>query len=167
MKTSIIVFSLLFSFSSFAKNMVNTENYREVNIELEDGSTQYIGACTLHRDYEGKKFNVTQTIVEYFDMNPADYAANTKNVDPALLAKAAKDTDLESLTDADDLTVEKLESSVIKNLDLYRLDIGVGNGNGIVLIYNKTAPKKTVSYEQVAMLFDGDLEFCESKVWLK
>lgn len=170
MKTTIIL-SLLFSLNAFAKDMSRTETYEQSYKELPDGSTQYIGGCSLHQAYENKKFTVGKTIVETFE---PEYGSSREEVDalltavePELLSVAASYADLESFADADDITLEKIKSTVFKKLDLYRFNIGVGNGNGMFIVFNRIVKHNKVTYEFLSKVFDGDVDYCHSKVWTK
>lgn len=169
MKVSIFAFTFLFSFSALAEDMSRTETYKEAYRELKDGTNVYIGGCSLHQDYEKKKFLVTKTLVKYFepyDMPADEFNQKVKNVERELIKIAAKDAGAESMIDVDDLTVEKIKSTKIDGLDLYRLNIGVGGGNGMYLVYNRTVVNSKPRYELLSNVFDGDVEFCDSKVWL-
>jgi hypothetical protein len=170
MKTTIIL-SLLLSVNAFAKDMSRTETYEQSYKELPDGSTQYIGGCSLHQDNEGKKITVGKTIIEYFEpeygSSREEVEALLTAVEPELLATAADHANIESFADADDITLEKIKSTVFKKLDLYRFNIGVGGGNGMYLVFNRFVKNNKVSYELLSNVFDGDVEFCDSKVWTK
>ncbi|MFA6236039.1 MAG: hypothetical protein WC635_01825 [Bacteriovorax sp.] len=170
MKASFIVFSLFLSLTASARDMSRTETYDEAYRELKDGTSVYIGGCSLHQDYEKKKFFVTKTLVKYFepyDMPAAEFKKKVKNAEKELLDIAGKDAGAESMSDVDDLTIEKIRSTQFKNLDLYRLNIGVGGGNGMYLVYNRTVVDNKPQYELLSNVFDGDVEFCDSKIWLK
>ncbi len=43
---------------------------------------------------------------------------------------------------------------------------GVGGGNGMYLVFNRTVTKGKIAYELMSEVFDGDVEYCDSKVWL-
>lgn len=172
MKSSIIALSLLVSFSSFAQDMSRTEKYETSYVENEDGSTSYVGGCSLHQDYEGKYFTVDKTIVETFEPghkeDPSIAMAKVKHVDRALLeaAGSAYNSVEEFITGVDDFTLEKISSTVFKGLDLYRFNVGVGGGNGYYEVYNRAVVKGKTTYTRVSNVFDGDMEFCDKSVWL-
>ncbi|MBC7714441.1 MAG: hypothetical protein H7177_13940 [Rhizobacter sp.] len=172
MKNSILILSLLLAYGAQAKDMSGTESYKESTKEMEDGSVVYIGKCSTHQDYEKKYFTVDETLVKYFeprDVTQAQMEKKLKNVEKELIVAAAKGANQEdaTLSDVDDLTVEKITSTKFAGLDLYRLNIGVGGGNGMFLVYNRILKGKTPVYELISNVFDGDLEFCDSAVWIK
>lgn len=173
MKNTLIILSLLLSVSAMAKDMSRTEKYEDAYVELEDGSSQYVGGCSLHQDYEGKLFTVESTIVKTFEPeynNAESTMAKLKKVDPLLLAAAAEGSGSDAkefFSQVDDITLEKITSNVFKGLDLYRFNLGVGGGNGYYEVYNRTEKKGVVSYTKLSNVFDGDVEYCDSSVWLK
>lgn len=175
MKNTLIILSLLLSFSAMAKDMSRTETYDESYRELEDGSNEYVGGCSVHQDYEGKMFSVTKTIVETYEPEYQAPSAETmkklKHVEIELLTATASGQSSDSVADffaqVDDFALEKITHKKIKGLDLYRWNIGVGGGNGYYEVYNRTESKGKIKYEKLSNVFDGDVEFCDSKVWLK
>ncbi len=174
MKSTLITLALLLSTNAFSKDMSRTETYDESYRELEDGSNEYIGGCSVHQDYEGKLFKVTKEIVESYEPEYKGPVAGTmeklKHVEKELLAATAQDSGdgvAEFFHNVDDFTLEKISHKTIKGLDLYRWNIGVGGGNGYYEVYNRTEVKGKVKYEKLSNVFDGDVEFCDSKVWLK
>ena len=174
MKSTLLALSLLLSTTTFAQDMSRTETYEESYRELEDGSNEYIGGCSVHQDYEGKLFVVTKTIVESYEPEYNGPVSVTmkklKNVEKELLAATAADAGdgvNHFFHNVDDFTLEKIEHKKIKGLDLYRWNIGVGGGNGYFEVYNRTIVKGQIKYEKLSNVFDGDVEFCDSTVWLK
>lgn len=171
MRHTFILLSFALTLNVFAKDMSRTESYKDAYKELPDGSTEYIGRCSTHQDYENKHFKVTETIIEYFepeyDMTEAEFEKKTSRMDKELKKTLVTKLQFDSLKDVDDLTLEKIVSLSFKGLDLYRLNIGVGGGNGMFLVFNKTKKNGKVLYELLSDIFDGDIEFCDSKVWLK
>lgn len=163
MKTILLL--ALVSFSAFAQDMSRTETWETAYREESDGSTTYIGGCGTHQDYEGKNFKTAATIVKYFEpreFTNAEIRAKLAKADPKLIA-VIEEGEEGYLEGVDDLTIEKLSSVRFKNLDLYLVNMGVGGGNGIIFVYNKT---KT-GYELMSQVMDGDVEFCDKKVWIK
>jgi len=171
MRHTFILLSFALTLNVFAKDMSRTESYKDAYKDLPDGSTEYIGRCSTHQDYENKHFKVTETIIEYFepeyDMTEAEFEKKTARMDKELKKTLVAKLQFDSLKDVDDLTLEKIVSLSFKGLDLYRLNIGVGGGNGMFLVFNKTKKNGNVQYELLSDVFDGDIEFCDSKVWLK
>lgn len=177
MKSTFIVLSLLVSIPTFAKDMSRTETYDESYRELEDGSNQYIGGCSVHQDYEDKMFRSTKTLVESFE--PAyDEAEGLKevkeafkNIESELVMALSQSSTLaeayEYMAGTDDISLEKIQSFKFKNLDLFRYNVGVGGGNGYYAIYARKVVKGKVSYDYIANIFDGDIEYCDESVWLK
>lgn len=171
MKTSLTILSLLLAFSATAKDMSRTENFDEVYVEREDGSVAYVGKCSVHQDMEGINFKTTKTLVEYFDsgygdMTRADFLEKTSALEIELTDTAGLRVGSEMPEGIDDFTAEKIESTKFLGLDLYRLNIGVGGGNGMILVYNRTVVNGKPVYEFMSEVFDGDVEYCDSKVWL-
>lgn len=171
MKNSFLLLTLLLSFSVSAKDMSRTENYDDVYKETADGSVVYVGACSVHQDMEGVNFNVQGTLVEYFDsgygnMTKEEFLKKTSALEIELIDAAALRAGADLPEGMDDFTAEKIKSTKFKGLDLYRLNIGVGGGNGMYLIFNRTVTKGQITYELMSEVFDGDVEYCDSKVWL-
>ncbi len=173
MKNTLITLSLLVSFSTLAEDMSRTERWQDAQRELPDGSSEYIGGCSVHQDYEGKMFSVTKTIVKGYEPSwktPEDTMKKLKHVEKELLEAAAEGTD-GNLSDffngVDDFTLEKISHKKIKGLDLYRWNIGVGGGNGYYQVFNRIMVKGKPTYEMLSHVFDGDLEHCDSLVWIK
>jgi hypothetical protein len=174
MKNTLIALSLLVSFGAFAQDMSRTETYEESHRDLEDGSTEYIGGCSVHQDYEDKKFIVTETIVETFEPEyDAPVTSTIKklvNVEKELLAATAAGSDsdvYDFFANVDDFTLEKISHKTIKGLDLYRWNIGVGGGNGYYEVYNRTVVNGKPAYKKLSNIFDGDIDFCDASVWKK
>lgn len=156
---------VLFSFSAFAQDMSHTESWDDSYREESDGSTTYIGGCGTHQDYEGKLFKTERTIVKYFEpwgMSPAEIEKRLAKADPALIA-VLQESHENNLHGVDDLTIEKLSSKRFAKLDLYLVNMGVGGGNGIIFVYHKNGKK----YELMSQVMDGDVEYCDKKVWLR
>lgn len=167
MKRLTLAALLITSTQLFAQDMSRTETYQEAYQEMEDGSSMYIGGCSLHQEYEGKKFVVTKEIVGYFEPDSdevADYNRRMKDVEPELIAAVMPLVGQgDSLIDTDDITLEKIKSLIYPKLDLYRFNIGVGGGNGFYAVFSKVGSH----YELLSHVFDGDVEFCDKKVWNK
>ncbi len=170
MKTLLSATLILLALNSNAYDMSKTETYDEAYKELPDGSSQYVGGCGTHQDYEGKHFKVSKNLVPYFEPgydSPETDTLNKIHVLDKELIEAAKDhLVVDSISQVDDLTVDKLQSLTFKGLNLYRMDIGVGGGNGMILVFNKVKSGSKISYELMSEVFDGDVEHCEDKVWL-
>lgn len=171
MKHSFLLLILLLSFSVSAKDMSRTENADEVYKVQEDGSVKYIGACSVHQDMAGVNFLVNETLVDYIDLTDSEltreeFLKQTSQLDIELINAAEKRASVEFPEGLDDFSADKIESTKFKGLDLYRLNIGVGGGNGMYLIYNRAVSKGKVSYKLMAKVFDGDVNYCDSKVWL-
>jgi hypothetical protein len=171
MKILLALLALTLTQNTFASDMSRTEDYRHAYKELKDGSNQYIGGCSTHQDYEGSQFIVTKTIIEYFepsyDSPQTDVAKRIHKIEKELVDATLLHLKYDSLADVDDLTVEKIVSKKFKKLDLFRLNIGVGGGNGMYLVFNREVVNGKIVYELMSDVFDGDVEFCDSKIWLK
>lgn len=171
MKNLLIAIFALSTSVSFAADMSKTESYKTAYKELADGSNVYVGKCSTHQDYENKFFKVTKTLVPYFepgyDARETDTINHTSNLEKELIEATKNHIQFESLADVDDLTVETITSTKFKGLNLYRLNIGVGGGNGIFAIFNRVVTKSGIKYELISSIMDGDVNFCDSKVWLK
>lgn len=167
-----VLFSLLvlFSLNAKAADMSRTEDRDAVYSVEADGEEYYRGGCSTHQDYENITFTVTQTVVEYFEpkyLSELGFNQKMKGVEKALIKTAAAEAGVSLLTEADDITVERITSTKFLGLDLWRLNIGVGGGNGMYLVYNRVVQNNKPVYELMSNVFDGDLVFCDSKVWIK
>lgn len=168
MKNLVYILSLTLTLQSFAQDMSGTENYDAAYSESEDGSSYYVGGCSTHEDYFGKFFIINETLVEYFE--PSDDKDDRQKIsvlEPELVRAAKKVIETDSLSAVDDLTVEKISSLKFRNLNLYRLNVGVGGGNGMFLVFNRTIKNYQIVYELLSYVMDGGVEFCDSKVWLE
>lgn len=165
MKNLFYVLTFTVSLQSFAEDMSRTENYKTAYRDLADGTSEYIGACSTHEDHQDKLFVVTKTLVKYFTpTNTADTNRRLSVLEPELIG--ATEQALQDISGVDDFTAEKISSLKLGNLDLYRLNVGVGGGNGMFLVFNRTIKNAHVVYELMSMVMDGDIEFCDSKVWI-
>lgn len=171
MKNSLILLSLLLSFTATAKDMSRTEHYDDVYKEQEDGSVVYVGKCSIHPDKVGVNYLDKETLVEYFDsdngrLTREEFLKKTTALETELTDAAGLRTGSEMPIGIDDFTADKIESTTFKGLNLYRLNIGVGGGNGMILVYNREVKNGKPVYELMAEVMDGDVEYCDSKVWL-
>ena len=172
MKNSFLLLSLLLSFSVSAKDMARTEDYEDTYKENADGSLVYVGKCSVHQDMAGINFLEKETLVEYIDLNYNDvtreeFLQRTSALEIELITAAELRTGGGEMPEGlDDFTADKIESTKFTGLNLYRLNIGVGGGNGMILVYNRTVTHGKISYELMSEVFDGDVEYCDSKVWL-
>ncbi|MCE3013799.1 MAG: hypothetical protein LW878_12100 [Proteobacteria bacterium] len=162
-----IAFSALFVFSqAFAQDMSRTESYRQAYRQNADGSSTYVGGCSLHEAYEDKKFSVTSTIIEYFEPDyqmPQEKILKKLSVmGPQLLEAVMEYIAYDGEIGFDDLTLETIKFKH-SSQSFFRFNIGVGGGNGQYLTYLQTQS----GFKLVTHTFDGDLEFCDKKVWLK
>ena len=174
MKSILIALTIMTAQSVFAQDMSRTESYKDAYKDMPDGSSQYIGGCAVHQEYEGKYFQVTKTIVETFEPEYEAPVVNTmkklKHVEKELLAAAASGSEGdvgEFFSQVDDITLEKLSSKKFPHLDLFRFNIGGGGGTGYYEVYARSVKNGKISYEKLSNVFDGDVEFCDKKVWLK
>ena len=161
MKSILLALVAMTTSNSFAMDMSRTESYKEAYKELADGSTEYVGGCAFHQDYEGRYFKITKTIVESFEpreVSPKQFKLNLKAVEPELLAAASAGNDSNYLRDVDDITLEKAVSSKFPKLDLYRFNIGVGGGNGYYEFYFREVKNNKPVYTRLSNVFDGDVE---------
>lgn len=155
------------SMTTLAQDMSRTEDYDTAYSEQADGSIVYVGKCIAHQDYENNKFKVTSTLVNYFeprDLSDREYNKKMRKIEKELILEAGHG-DVEFLRTADDITIERIKSSETPDLDLYRLNVGVGGGNGMYIILNRSVINGVVNYEFLAEIFDGDVEYCDQKIW--
>lgn len=139
MKTLIALTALLLTLSAFAQ-------------EAQD--------CRLHQDYEGQEFEVGATLVPYFepwDLDQAVVAQRLAGVPADLQAELLKLLVADDLSLVDDLTLEEIS---FRGETLLRFNVGVGGGNG----FYATFAMRDGSYQLLAYVFDGDVEFCHSSV---
>ena len=171
MKKSILLLTLMLAGAVSAKDMSKTENSKDVYKERADGSLEYIGACSVHEDKIGISFVVKKILVKYIDLNDGklsreEFLKATRALEIDLINTAEKYIGVSIPLGIDDFSADKIESTKILGLDLYRLNIGIGGGNGMYLIYNRTLHKGLVTYEIMAESFDGEVKYCDSRVWL-
>jgi hypothetical protein len=166
-KSFLISAFFVFSINGLAKDMSREEDYKIAYKDNSDGSVTYVGACSLHQDYEDKKFIVTKTLVKYFEpssLNKMQVMNKFRSIEKQLIDAVGG---LPFILDTDDITLEKIEHKKLKNFDLYRFNIGVGGGNGYYEVYQRVLINNQVSFKKLANIFDGDVEFCDSSVWKK
>lgn len=166
MKIIIALSALLVFSQAFAQDMSRTETYEEAYRENADGSSTYVGGCSLHEDYEDEKFSVTSTIIEYFEPDyrapQAELIKKLSIMGPELLNAVMEFISYNGEIGFDDLTLETIQYKHSRQ-SFFRFNIGVGGGNGQYATYMKT----NAGYMLVSHTFDGDLNFCDKKVWLK
>lgn len=171
-----LIAGLLFlSTSAFAQDMSRTENYDSAYKETRQGR-RYVGKCTTHQDHTNKYFTVTGVLQSYIvpaDLSEAKLQKVVNQFEPKLLRAALsvfgmdpvaqKTTALEIIKNyVDDMTVETLAHKFAPEMRLVRFNLGVGGGNGGYA----TFLVGTRGYKLLSYVFDGDVEFCDKKVWL-
>lgn len=170
MKKLLLLFILALSLSATAKDMSQTEN-SHVYVQLPNGTFRYVGACSVHEDMKDIDFKVQEVLVEYLDLDAGELSREefleaTNSLEIGIINAAEKHIAVSIPLGIDDFSADKIESTKIKNLDLYRLNIGIGGGNGMYLIYNRNFNNGQASYELMAEIFDGEVKYCDSSVWL-
>lgn len=167
----LLLSTLLISNIIHAEDMSRTESYENVYKELANGEQVYTGACSTHQNYENTFFKVSEKLVEYFEPNYNERMSGIKKrlskLEPELIAIAKKQLQINNFGEVDDLTVDKIEHWSYPNLNLFRMDVGVGGGNGIILFYNRVQKGPTIYYQLMSEIMDGDIDFCDRAVWLK
>lgn len=174
MKSILILFFTLFTYSAFAQDMSHTEKWQDAFRELPDGRTEYVGKCSLHEDYLNKHFVEGKTLVAYFEPSygapVAEVLAKFRHIDPkllqALVVHNSGEMNLDYLADVDDITLDKIKSLRSPELNLYRFNVGVGGGNGMYVVFRKIGSGVNATYELVSDVFDGEVLFCDKSVWL-
>ena len=151
--------------------MSHTENYEDVYKQLPDGSTRYIGGCSVHENKIGTTSEIKEILVEYMDLDAGELSREefleaTSILEIDIINAAEKHVAVNIPLGIDDFGADKIVSTRINGLDLFRLNIGIGGGNGMFLIYNRTVTNGSIAYELMADIFDGEVKFCDSKVWL-
>jgi hypothetical protein len=168
-KNFIAVLIVFISFGACAFDMSSTEDYKTAYKQLKNGTQEYVGSCSTHQDLENKKFKVTKNLIKYFEpsslIEPNELNERLKSIDSELIKIVISKLQVDSLKDIDDLTVDQIESFQNKQLDLYRLNIGIGGGNGMYLVFNKVTKNKHVKYELMSEIMDGDVQYCDQLVW--
>jgi hypothetical protein len=151
---------------AFAQDMSRTESYEEAYRDNEDGTRSYVGGCSLHEDFEDVKFSVTKTVIETLDssygVSQANLLKKLAPMGPELLAAVMEYIAYDGEISFDDLTLEMIKYKHSAQT-FARFNIGVGGGNGQYVTLMKTSE----GHKLVTHTFDGDLEFCDKKVWLK
>ncbi len=166
MKMLIALGALLVFSQAFAQDMSRTESYEEAYRDNADGSRSYVGGCSLHEDYEDKKFQVSNTIIKYFEpdyqMPQAELLKKLSVMGADLLKAVMEFISYDGEIGFDDLTLETIQYKH-SSQEFFRFNIGVGGGNGQYVTYKFT----NNGYKMVSHTFDSDLEFCDKEVWVK
>jgi hypothetical protein len=131
----------------------------------DDGYYVYIGSCSLHEDYEEKKFQIKE-IVPYTNYPNSEFIKSLPLVQQELI-KAVYAVELEPYlegdfwADMDDMGFDDISiDEVVMNGStevLYRVSYGVGGGNGGYMTFRVN---KDQSFELLARTFDGELLEC-------
>lgn len=167
LKTLIVSFFLIST--AFAQDMSNQERYEDAYRTRTDGSSQYIGSCLTHEDYEGVNFKRASVMLDTIE--PSDFSIPELNrrlhrIDSNLLVAIAKslDFDLSDFKDyVDDITIDRIQMSKRLTANLVRANVGIGGGNGSYLVFKQVG----TTYTLMSQTLDGDLEYCDVKVWMK
>lgn len=171
MKTIIIVFTILLSNKIMANDMSKYEVAKTAYKSMINGSTQYVGKCSTHEIYNNKNYQITQTIIPYFqpsyNSSQEDFARKVSVLEKGLLSEAKRQLQINSFADIDDMTVVKIQSHIFNDLDLYQMNVGIGGGNGMYLVFNRVITNTGPIYQLMSKTMDGDVQFCDSKVWIK
>lgn len=179
---ALLVLSVLISGSVFAQDMSRVEDYKNSYVEMPDGGSRYVGKCSTHEDYEDFYFKTKKVIQKY--VSPGELSENQiRNIlakfDDSLIKQVLTTLDMYDIAESDetevdilkdyidDFTAETISHVVYPDLDLIRFNVGVGGGNGGYMIFNKVKKDSKVAYELMSSTFDGDLNFCDRKVWLQ
>ena len=164
-----LVVSLFLISSAFAQDMSNQERVDDAYRTRADGSSQYVGSCLTHEDYEGINFKRSSMILDR--MEPSDYSISELNrrlnrLDSSLLLQIARALNFE-LADfqdyVDDITIDRIQMSKRITANLVRANVGIGGGNGSYLVFTQVGN----TYKLMSQTLDGDLEYCDVKVWMK
>lgn len=171
MKTFIMVFTIILSGKIMASDMSKFEDARTAYKTLANGSALYVGKCSTHENYKNKYYQVTQSIIPYFQPNynltEEELVKKVSVLGPALLIEVKRHLQINSFSDIDDITVDKIQFPKAKNMNLIQLNIGIGGGNGMYLVFNRIQTNNIFTYELMSKTMDGDVQYCDSKVWLK
>jgi hypothetical protein len=169
----------LFSFSAaaFAQDMTRLETIDDAYTETMDGGSRYVGKCSTHEDYYKFYYKTLKVIQSYIDdsrLSEDKIKDIIKKLDPQLLKLVLKENGLDNLGEpnesvisifqnyVDDITIDLISHQLYDGLDLIRFNIGMGGGNGGFTVFNKTKN----GFELISRTFDGDLSYCDKKVWL-
>lgn len=161
-----LVTSLFFSFSILAQDMSQTEDWQEAYDPI---TTDYIGGCSTHRDYDDKLFTRAEVLVGYFEpwfLSAEEVKVKLERLEAELIAIVENEYGDEAFTFADDIAVDRIAHYIFPHLDLYRVNIGTGGGNRMHLFYARLDNKSVVSYQKISDIFDGDVNYCDQSVWL-
>jgi hypothetical protein len=165
----ILILSAFFISSAFAQDMSRNEKPSEAYRTRSDGSSEYIGGCLTHEDYEGRKFKRSSMILE--TLSPSDLSISELNrrlhrIDSSLLLEIsnALQFDLADFREfVDDITIDRIQMSKRLTSSLVRANVGIGGGNGSYLVFSQVGN----TYKLLSQTLDGDLEYCDIKVWMK
>ncbi len=168
-KRLVVTIIVTLSASAFAQDMSQTERYEDAYQTNTDGSSEYIGACTTHEDYEGKNFKQSSIILETLipgDFSKEELKRRLMRIDSSLLNQIAErlDFNLNDFKDfVDDITIDRIQMSKFSTSNFVRANVGVGGGNGSFLVFSQVGK----TYTLMSQTFDKDVEFCDLKVWMK
>ncbi len=182
MLKSLLVLSILLSGSVFAQNMAESEGYDKAYKEMPDGSSLYVGSCTTHEEYEKKHTVVKNEILKF--LTPSTLSESQikakiiSKLENGLLEATFKIFHVDDIKIGasiltilknyiDDISVVTLTHKTIKDVDLVRVSMGVGGGNGGYAVFNRVVKGKKVSFKLMSYTFDNDMEYCDKKVWVK
>ena len=153
-----LIISILFSITCF-NAFANINNEYRKN---KDGSLTYIGSCLLHEDYNDIKFDAVE-IVPYTEYPTAKFFKSLTPLQKKLAIyvyqeelEMSPDDEPFDLDGFDDISFDliKIKKST---RTLYRVNYGVGNGNGGHTTFRVLSSEKV---EVVTRTFDGDLLYC-------
>ncbi len=155
--------------SAYAQDMSRTERYEDAYRTNSDGSSEYIGSCTTHEDFEGKNFKQSSIILETLipgNLSETDLKRRLMRIDSSLLNQIAErlDFNLNDFKDfVDDITIDRIQMSKYSTSYFVRANVGVGGGNGSFLVFSQVGK----TYTLMSQTFDKDVEFCDLRVWMK
>lgn len=178
----LFILTCLVSGSAFAQNMADKESFAVAYQDLPDGSSRYVGKCSTHEDYEKmyfKKGKSLQAYVEPSDLSDAELKDILAKFDSNLIAQLFTALDMYDIAGKsasevvilkeyfDDFQASMLVHTQVPGLELVRIAFGVGGGNGGYMVFNRTQQGPQSVYQMMSYTFDGDLIYCDHKVWMK
>ena len=158
-------------------SLISINSFAQVNEYMTnpDGTSNYIGNCALHMDYEGRGITIGKTVVKAFEFYSSD-KEEVKNFYNSLPETAktlvkvvsreegslgSKEEEYMAANYFDDFRAFEIKLDLwgAPKSKLTVVDYGVGGGNGGFMFFEEN----NGVYKVVAKSFDGDLLQCDDE----